>query len=333
MTRMRLSLGCLAALALAALGAGALGDFAGAAHAWLLGFVFVSLAPAGALVLILIARLTQAPWGRDFDFQLGAIAGAAPWLWLLGAPIAFLLAWIYPWAQAGGAPAHLRLYLSPLAFLCRAALALAGWSVLAALARRGRIGEAGAAGGLVFQAVVLCLIPNDWVLSLQPGWTTTNIGMAFLSLEIALTTATVLLMGPGLPKKSADDLAGLLVAGVLGLIYLTFMAYLIDWYGDLPDKIGWWLARMTSGRWLEIVTALAAGLAVFGALAFGRRYRLAGAAAIVGAALYCGWLVSPTLGTLAWLMAPAGLVFHAAALSLAASWRFGELVPESAGLG
>ena len=66
MTRKRLIILVAAVAALAALIGGALTDFAGAAHAWLLGFVFISLAPAGALVLILIARLTNAPWGRDF---------------------------------------------------------------------------------------------------------------------------------------------------------------------------------------------------------------------------------------------------------------------------
>jgi hypothetical protein len=321
-TRGRAIFVAAALAALAALTAGAFADFAGAAHAWLLGFVFVSLAPAGALVFILVARLTHAPWGRDFKPQLSAIAGAAPWLWLLGAPIAFLLAWIYPWARAGGAPAHLRLYLSPLAFLVRAAVALGGWSVLALIVRRGRIGEVTAAVGLVFQAIILCLIPNDWVLSLQPGWTATDIGMAFLTLEVALTAGTILLLSPTLPKKSADDMAGFLIAGVLGLMYLTFMAYLIDWYGDLPDKVGWWLARLTGARWIVIVLAFAAGLAVFALLAFGRRYRLAGAAAVAGIAVFCGWLLSPTLGPLAWAVAPAALVFHAAALSLAASGAF-----------
>jgi hypothetical protein len=313
-----------ALVALAALLCGAFADIAGAAHAWLLGFVFVSLAPAGALVLILIARLTRAPWGRDFGPQLVAIGGAAPSLWLLGAPVALMLVWIYPWAKAGGAPAHLRLYLSPLTFLARAAMALAGWSVLAMLARRGNFSHAVAAAGLVFQAVLLCVIPNDWVLSLQPGWTATDIGMVFLTLEISLVAAAILLLSPSLPRKSADDMAGFLIAGVLGLMYLTFMAYLIDWYGDLPDKVGWWLARIAAGRWIEIALAFAAGLAAFALLGFGRRYRLAGGAVVVGIAMFCGWLLSPTLGPLAWFVAPAGLVFHAAALSLAAAGRFAD---------
>jgi hypothetical protein len=321
-SRARVILLVAAVAALAALAAGAFADFAGAAHAWLLGFVFASLAPAGALVLIAIARLTQAPWGRDFGPQLTAIGGAAPWLWLLGAPIAFLLSWIYPWAHAGGASAHLRLYLSPLAFLTRTAAALGGWSVLAMLMRRGGIGEVAAAVGLVFQAVVLCIIPNDWVLSLQPSCTAADIGMVFLTLEVALTTAAILLLSPSLPRKSADDMAGLMIAGVLGLMYLVFMAYLIDWYGDLPDKVGWWLARIAAGRWIEIALAFAAGVTAFAFLAFGRHYRLAAVAAVAGIAIFCGWLLSPTLGPQAWLVAPAGLVFHAAAFSLAASGRF-----------
>lgn len=322
MNRLRLGLAILAAAALAGLAVGAAADLRGAARAWLLGFVFISLAPAGALVMILIARLTNAPWGRDFAPQLGAVAAAAPWLWLLGAPIAFLLAAIYPWAVRGGAPAHLRLYLSPAAFLARAAVALGGWTLLALLVRRSRVSETAAALGLVFQAVVLCVIPTDWALSTQPGWTTTDIGMAFLTLEIVVVAAAILLFGPSAPAKSRDDIAGFLIAALLGLIYLTFVAYLIDWYGDLPDRVGWWLARLAGGRWAGIALALAAGLAAFVALAWGRRYRIAGAAALVGIALYCAWLFAPGLGPLAWLVAPAALIFHAAALCLAASGLF-----------
>jgi hypothetical protein len=321
-TRPKTALVAAAFLGIVLLAIAGAGDFASAAQGWLAGFVFVSLAPAGAIVLVMIARLTDAPWGRDFDPQLRALAVAAPWLWLLGLPIAILLSLVYPWARPGADPAHLRLYLSYWAFLLRAAAALGGWSLLAVLIWRGRGGQPLAALGLVFQAVVLVIIPNDWALSVQPGWTTTDIGMTFLTLEVAVAAGALLLFGPGAPQKSRDDIAGFLLAGVLGLMYMTFVAYLIDWYGDLPDRVDWWLARLVGARWIPIALAMGAGVAAFVMLAL-HRYRAAGALALAGAASWCAWLFMPTLGPWPWLTAGGGILLHAAAIALAAAflWR------------
>ncbi|HUZ12618.1 MAG TPA: hypothetical protein VMU93_07220 [Caulobacteraceae bacterium] len=324
MTRLRIALVIAAALGLIGLAVGASADPRGALHGWLLGFVFISLAPPGALVLMMIARLTSAPWGEDFGPQLRSMAAAAPWLFVLGLPVAILLAWTYPWATPGGAPAQLRLYLSPGPFLARAVVAIAGWSALAFLVRRGRFGQGVAALGLVFQAIVLCIIPNDWVLSLRPGWTTTDVGMLFLTLEVAFPAAAILLFGPPRPTRSSDDIAGFLIAGVLGLIYMTFVAWLVDWYGDLPDRAGWWLAHLVAGRWTMITAAFAVGALVFASLGFGRRYRLAGGLALAAIAIFSIWLLSPNLGALPWLVAPAGLVFHAAALGLVVTTALGR---------
>jgi hypothetical protein len=319
----RIGFAGMAVLGLALLAIPGAGDFQSAVHGWLTGFVFISLAPAGALVLVMIARLTAAPWGRDFDPELRAIGAATPWLWLLGLPLALLLGVVYPWARPDGAPQHLTLYLSPWAFLLRSAAALAGWSLLAFLIWRRRGGQRLAALGLVFQAVVLVIIPTDWALSVQPGWTTTDIGMAFLTLEVTAAGGALLLFGPAGPRQSRDDIAGFLIAGVLGLMYLTFVAYLIDWYGDLPDRVDWWLARLVGGRWIPIALAMTAGVGVFAVLAFGRRYRVAGALALAGVASWCVWLFAPTLGPWPWLTACGGILFHAAVIAFAAAllWR------------
>ncbi|MGH6957566.1 MAG: hypothetical protein ACREEW_12955 [Caulobacteraceae bacterium] len=323
MSRLAIVLAILAAASLAALGVGAAQDLRGAVHGWLAGFIFASLAAPGALIMILIARLTSSPWGEHFGGQLRAIAATAPLLWLLGLPVAVLLGEAYPWARGRGEVGHLALYLSPAAFLGRAVVALGGWTLLAWLVhRRAGVTALTAALGLVFQAVVLTVMPTDWALSVRPGWTTTDIGMTFLTLEVAFIAAAVLLFGPAEPAKSRDDIAGFLIAGVLGLTYMTFVAYLVDWYGDVPDRVGWWLERLKDGRWGEIFAPFVAALLVFLALAAGRRYRLAGAIALFGIGVYCVWLFAPNFEGEGWLVAPAGVVFNAAAIGLLAIWAF-----------
>ena len=41
----------------------------------------------------------------------------------------------------------------------------------------------------------------------------------------------------------AGDLGGLLIATLLGVVYLEFMTFVVAWYGDLPDKAAWFLKR------------------------------------------------------------------------------------------
>ena len=42
-----------------------------------------------------------------------------------------------------------------------------------------------------------------------------------------------------LDEPATRDLGGLMLAVILGLIYIDFMAVLVIWYGDLPRKVDW----------------------------------------------------------------------------------------------
>ncbi len=42
-------------------------------------------------------------------------------------------------------------------------------------------------------------------------------------------------------------MAALLIATLLGVVYLEFMTFVVAWYGDLPDKAAWFLKRAEFG--------------------------------------------------------------------------------------
>ena len=50
------------------------------------------------------------------------------------------------------------------------------------------------------------------------------------------------------------DLGGLLLATVLGITYIDFMAVLVIWYGDLPREETWFVAR-DSLPWTALAVA------------------------------------------------------------------------------
>ena len=57
----------------------------------------------------------------------------------------------------------------------------------------------------------------------------------------------------------AGDLGALLIATLLGVVYLEFMTFVVAWYGDLPEKAAWFLKRVQFGWISVLITALAVG--------------------------------------------------------------------------
>ena len=157
---------------------GALASAQAAAQAWLVAFVFVSGFPLGALTLLMIGRLTGGRWVAAFDPELRRLAGWTPWLFLLIAPLLLAPAFAFRWAaDPAGTPEGLKLYLSPLLFAVRSLVALVVWSGLGRMFAAGRPGPVAAGVGLVLHGLLLLIIPNDWMLSNRPGWTTSNLAM------------------------------------------------------------------------------------------------------------------------------------------------------------
>jgi len=281
-----------------------------AAGGWLAAFLFWSGVPLGGLLAILIHAMTGGHWGYRFAPEFITAAAAIPLMALLAVPILALLPTFYPWMFGHGgvhADVH-RWYLNAPFFIGRTALAFVGWSALAFLLPRlsGVAATITAGLGLIFYGVTITIVGYDWVLSLSPHFTSSSFGatLAFAQLASALAVTAIVARDDG--DAAFADLGGLLLASLLGLVYVNFMALLIVWYGDVPERVSWFVDR-THGTWLAIaVLAFLFGsvIPIF-SLFLGRwrrsprALRIIGVIALAGIALFDAYLVVPAFGPLA----------------------------------
>jgi hypothetical protein len=295
----------------------ALFDARAAATGWLVGFAFWAQILIGSLTLLMIHRLTSGRWGVIAAPVIAPAAAAVPLLVLLAAPLFIAIPALYPWSDPTPTikPDVLSYYLNILLFIIRSIVALIGWSALALLLPRteGRRGQLLAAVGLVFHALVISSIAIDWYLSLEPPFTSSSFGASVaISSLVGALAFTALLVPAAEDEPALGDLGGLLLATVLGVTYIDFMAVLVIWYGDLPREEIWFVEReQLSLAVMAVAAFLFASLIPVLALLLSRirnrggPLRAVGACVLVGLACYNAYLVAPPAGT---AVLPAALI-------------------------
>ena len=278
-------------------------DLAGAIR---IAFVAASAPAFGAVLLLAIARLTGADWSPLRPYARLAWA-AAPAVLLLGV------------AQAAvPPPAHLATWMHPLFVAARGALAagLLGW---AGLRLAGGAGETFAGVTLALYAACVTPVASDWLLGGVPGHPVSAVGMMLFVQQVAAACALLLLVGGG-GERLRDDLAKLMIAAALGLGYLAYMDYLIVWFGNLPEHVGFYVARSAPGQavlvWLTLAIGLAAPVALLAPRRVAVRQRAAGACVLAALLLFDAWWIG---GGVVGLIGGAAL----AAMLVAIAWRVG----------
>jgi hypothetical protein len=252
-----------------------------------------------------------------------------PLLGLLFIPVLVGIPALYSWysGASGQVPSSVAAYyLNWPLYVVRAAIAFAGWSVLAIVLPRltGGIATFLSGLGLVFTAVMMTVLPVDWILSAEPVFISTSFGASIVIMQIFAALAYAALVAPAsLEATARRDLGMLMLTAVLGLVYIDFIALLVLWYGDLPDKIGWLLTRshypwaaimmaaFTLGAVLPMVILLSPR-----ARASAAALRLAGISIFIGLGLYSVWLLAPDYGL--WTFGTAALSALALACGFAA---------------
>ncbi|GJE26658.1 hypothetical protein [Methylobacterium organophilum] len=275
------------------------------ARGWLVAWIAWSAVPVGSLVLLMIHALTGGRWGETLAPVLRPATALVPLVALAFLGIALGLPATYPWAAGAGAkPDVLQLYLDPTLFLLRAAVTLVGWSLLAWACWAGRCGKLVAGLGLSFYGLTISLVAVDWILSVEPGFNSSAFAAGVALHQILAALAFAALVSPaGLDARGASDLAGLMLASLLGVLYLELMSFIVAWYGDLPPKAAWYLKRGES-PWggILIATLLVGGVLPFAMLLFSavRRspalLRAVGLVVLLGVALHLAWYVLPAYG-------------------------------------
>lgn len=251
------------------------------AAAWRALFLFASAPVIGAALFALIGRVTGARWP----------AAEASIRWLpIGAAGAALLGV----AQiAAPAPPHLSLWLDPVVVGLRGALVVAAlWGAMRLVARTDSTTPA--AVTLAIYAALVTPIASDWLLGDVPGHPVSAAGMMLVCQQVAGAAAWPLALGQG-SERERQDLSRLMVAAALGLGYLLFMDYLIVWFGNLPERVGFYVERSDGLAPLPLVVALGLGWgAAIALLSLGGEWgrRGAGASVLVALLLIDLWWVA-----------------------------------------
>jgi len=284
---------------------------------WLVAFAIWSCVPIGSMILLLIHRLTDGEWGWAAAPVLRPAAAMVPLVALAFVPVLVALPDIYPWAADPSAiPADVaRWYLNAPSFLIRGLITLGGWSLLGIVFAAGLGSRLLAGLGLAFFGLTISLVAVDWYLSLEPNYVATAFAATIAIQQMLAALAVTALIGTlTIDGKVAGDLGALLLATLLGVVYLELMTFVVAWYGDQPEKAAWFLKRESFG-WISIlIIALMAGAVLpFGMLLVKavrrsrRGLRAAGALILFGTILHFAWLLVPAFDVQAGPIAVAGV--------------------------
>ncbi|WP_311031036.1 hypothetical protein [Mesorhizobium koreense] len=261
-------LGCLVGLFL-----NAPAVFAG----WLTMVLFLLGLPLGAMTILMVHGLTGGRWGDAAQAPLRALVAMLPLGLVFLLPVLLRLDLVFPWAGAdpSALPETVRLklaYLNVPFFLLRFVICACAWLVLAWLvldwtAPGNRNGHGkGHAAGLVAHGIAVTIFSIDWMLSLDPTFTSTIYGMleasaqavgayALAIIVLAATKAIEVMPGGKERVSLGEDVANMLFSFVLMWTYMAYMQWLIVWGGDLPDEIHWYIRRSDHG-WQYVIWLL-----------------------------------------------------------------------------
>ncbi len=272
-------------------------------HAYLVAFVFYLTITLGAFFFVLLHHLSRAGWSVTLRRLAEALGGNVALMAVLFVPLAFNLSDIYPWAeqQAGERQAANESHpatIEPIESACGESHVVAGhdiwltrtnfigrfvmyfivWGFLAWYFRSrsilqdstGNVGlgksmERLSAPGMILWAVTITLAAVDLIMSMNPRWSSTMIGVylfsdAVLSSLVALTLLAMGLQSCGLlrgvvTKEHYHDLGKLTFAFVFFWGYIAFSQYMLIWYANMPEETQFYMTRQI-GPWAGVSLAL-----------------------------------------------------------------------------
>jgi hypothetical protein len=293
------------------------------------GFIFWAGITLGSLALLMLQHLTGGAWGVVIRRVLEASTRTLPLIVLLFIPVVVGLKQIYPWmnpAEMNTEVLRLKVvhYLNPSFFVIRAAIYFALWSVLALLLnwlslKQDRTAESKfgkqmrmlSGPGLGIFIITVTFAAIDWVMSLDPSWSSTIFGLIFVASwtmsGLAFTVLTSAWLSQRQPMNAVlrpshfKDLGNLTLTLVMLWTYFAFSQYLIIWSGNLPEETTWYVARKHGG-WGAIALAIAILQFAFPFLILlsratkssGRKLALLALLILSMRALDVIWLIEPT---------------------------------------
>ena len=248
------------------------------ARAWanllLVSYYLLGLALA-AMVFIALQYVTGAGWSAALRRVPEAITSLLPY-GAAGVGLVLLLrSSLYPWVHRLHDPTGFRrAWLDYPFFLGRSAAYVALWLLFTwAVVRTSRRQDHDAdpahtrrnvtlsAAFLVVFAVTFWLASFDWIMSLEPRWSSTIFGIynfagLFSSGLAAIIVLVICLqrMGPldgVLSSAHLHDLGKLLFAFTTFWMYIWFSQYMLIWYANIPEEAVYYVRRI-QGAWMPL---------------------------------------------------------------------------------
>jgi hypothetical protein len=248
-------------------------------RSYLMGYLFWFGIALGSLPLVMLQHLTGGAWGLAIRRLLEASTRTLPFMLLLFVPIVLGMHSLYSWTHPDVVAAdevlrHKAAYLNRTFWIARTVGYFAIWiglgSRLASWSReQDRTGDLAlsrrmqilSGPGVVFYFLAITFAAIDWIMSIDAHWYSTIFGplvaigqvltaFSFMILLLALLAGSEPFAGVIRPSIF-QDLGKLLLAFVMVWAYFSFSQLLIIWAGNLPEEIGWYLAR-SKGGWLAL---------------------------------------------------------------------------------
>ncbi|MBZ5542521.1 MAG: hypothetical protein LAO07_02430 [Acidobacteriia bacterium] len=307
-------------------------------RSYLLGYIFWLGVALGCAAILMLHHLVGGGWGFPIRRMLESGTRTLLLMAAFTVPLLFGLRQLYVWANPANAPAEMAitgkaLYLNIPFFIVRTVIYFAAWILVTHFLNKWSLEQDRTANpdlthrlqslsgpGLLIYGLTATFASIDWVMSLEPSWTSTIYGMIFMVTQalsaMSLVIVVMLLLSKTKPLSdlisplALNDLGNLLLTFTMLWAYLSFSQFLIIWSGNLPEEITWYAARATGGwAWvavLLIVFHFAVPFLLLLSRFVKRRIRLLAAVAT--------GLILMSLIDLFWLMAPAydraGPQFH-----------------------
>lgn len=306
---------------------------------YLFGFLFILSISLGGLFFTILQHITRAGWSVTIRRIAEGLASNLLWIWVLFIPIvvANLAGWthMYHWLHPGGD--EVLLHKAPYFFwplgheshvpafwLLRAIAFFAIWAMLARFFVNNSIAQDSSGDvkltsqmqwyapiSMLLYALTQSFAAFDWVMSLEPHWFSTIFPVYFFAASACGFFATAILIAFLLQRSGRvekeitlehyQDLGKMLFAfGVVFWAYIGFSQFMLQWYANLPETTGWFIARSIGG-WGMVTALLVFGHFVLPFLALISKHPKR--AKFILAAL-AGWMVLMHAVDLYWLTMP-----------------------------
>ena len=254
-------------------------------YSYLVAYLFWIGIPLGCFGIVMLHHLVGGRWGFMIQRLLESGTRTFPLMALLFLPLFFGMGDLYVWArpEVMASDEILRqkgAYLNIPFFVLRTIVYFSVWICVGYFLNRWSLEQDRTAEsaftrrlqslsgpGLVLYGLTVTFSSIDWIMSLEPRWSSTIYGMIFMVSDalvaLAFVIAVVFLLSsiealsPVASPDRFQDLGNLLLAFVMIWAYMAFSQFLIVWVENLAEEIPWYLHR-TIGGWQGIALALIA---------------------------------------------------------------------------